>query len=222
LAFVLHNKWEDPFEGFILKSIKQEEGKTEIFRILKELAPDHAMAHFGILSKFDKTLFGQSWTKCPESDALWRIYSNNKMSVRVEIWSMNVLKLIDEPQSVTPHVIQYSDSISISSQLEQIVDGNKLYLENVIITKRDAFEHEQEIRLFTIDPENMPNDQTNFPPEALKALLKKWRYHRTRIRNRNEWDFYNKKNFRCQIYQLWAYRKFHSFSDVASTSSGLV
>ena len=173
LAFMHHEKWEDPYEGFIFKTIKHEEGRKKILRILTELTPDHAMTHFLILSNFEKTLFGQSWTKCPESDALWRIYSHNNMSVRVEIWSPKVIGALQGALQVHPFEIKYSDSISIKTQLEQIVDGNKINLVNALLTKRTDFEHEQEIRLLAFDTENMPNDQQNFPPEVLNELYKK-------------------------------------------------
>ena len=172
LAFVHHDKWEDPYEGFIFKSIKHEEGRKEILRILKELTPDHAKKHFARLLKFEKTLFGQSWTKLPESDALWRIYSYNNMSIRVEIYSGSVIGILQGTLPVTPYEIKYSDSISIKSQLEKIVDGNKIIPTNVLLTKRTAFKHEEEVRLLFFDSENIPNDQQKFPPEVLKELYK--------------------------------------------------
>lgn len=168
LTFVYHELWEDPYEGFLFKAIKDARGKEQILTILKKLTPEYVMLNFGVLLKFGRTIYGQSWTKCPESDALWRIYSNGQKSIRIEVSIKDISRL----EGVKSHDIKYSKSFSLESQLKKIFKKNKTYLHNILLTKRTAFKHEQEVRLLTdIDLDYLPNDQTTFPPEALKVFL---------------------------------------------------
>ncbi|MBN1290643.1 MAG: hypothetical protein JXB48_02305 [Candidatus Latescibacteria bacterium] len=170
LAFFLHDKWEDPFESFILKTMKLKEGRQEILRILKEMTQDLAMENFEKILKFYTVVFSQSWTECKESDALWRIYSHNNMSIRTEIRTTNILNLFQEPTRVTAHKMQYSNTISIKSQLKDIIDDDKIKIEKIFLTKRKEFSHEKEIRLVTLDLLNY-SKQTPFQRDIMKELF---------------------------------------------------
>ena len=64
-VLVRPSKWEDPFENFILNSPAR--------------LTDGTVVSFG----FNNDFYGQCWTLLPSSDALWRIYSPDKTSVRV-------------------------------------------------------------------------------------------------------------------------------------------
>ena len=170
LAFMLHDKWEDPYESFILKTMRHKEGRQEILRILREMRPKHAIENFKTLLELDPVLFSQSWTECPESDALWRIYSHNRMSIRVQVFTTKTFSLSQPPEHVIPNNIIYSDSISIESQLKNIIeDKKKIKIEKIFFTKRNAFSHEQEIRLSTLDYTNFAL-QTPFQCEVMKEL----------------------------------------------------
>ncbi len=171
LTFVHYEKWEDPYDGFILRAMKNKDGIKQILDSLKRLTPELAIPNWGFLLKSNNIMFGQSWTQCEESDALWRIYSNNKMAIRIEVLGFDIFKL-KEDYSITPHEIVYSDSISIESQLEQIVDNDKINLDKLLLTKRTAFEHEQEVRLLKIDFDYFQDDSRNFDPGVLKVLYK--------------------------------------------------
>jgi hypothetical protein len=64
-VLVRPSKWEDPFENFILNA----QGRLS----------DGTVIRFG----FNNDFFGQCWTLQNASDAMWRIYSPNKQSVRI-------------------------------------------------------------------------------------------------------------------------------------------
>ncbi|MEX0595397.1 MAG: DUF2971 domain-containing protein, partial [Candidatus Paceibacterota bacterium] len=58
-------KWDDPFENFILNlKIETESG----------LASNHSR----------KNIYGQCWTLNDETDAMWRIYSKDCMGIKVK------------------------------------------------------------------------------------------------------------------------------------------
>jgi hypothetical protein len=62
-VLVRPKKWDDPFETFISESITKLKFEDEKDRTVG----------------FRDDLYGQCWTKTRESDAMWRIYSPEKM-----------------------------------------------------------------------------------------------------------------------------------------------
>ncbi|HOZ17760.1 MAG TPA: hypothetical protein PLF04_05440 [Candidatus Fermentibacter daniensis] len=79
------SKWDDPFENYLLK---QDVLMKDLSRVsLRELRD---------------SWFGQCWTTAVENDALWRIYSHDKRSVRIKsrIEAIaNALWVKDDPRS---------------------------------------------------------------------------------------------------------------------------
>ncbi len=68
------NTWEDVYENFFLKA--------HFFSKTYNTSID--------TGEIANAVFGQSWTYAPETDAMWRIYSQNKTGVRIQT---NVIKL---------------------------------------------------------------------------------------------------------------------------------
>lgn len=66
LVLVEPNKWDDPFENLLLKGML--EGTSDKFPITKV---------------FRTSIYGQCWTTHKETDAMWRIYSQDKNGVKV-------------------------------------------------------------------------------------------------------------------------------------------
>jgi hypothetical protein len=143
-VLVKPNKWEDPFETFISKSItklkfEHEKGNT-----------------VGI--KDD--LYGQCWTRTRESDAMWRIYSPNKNGVRISTTPRKLLNsLALTIGSAKKHYSSYIGKVNYlsTSELKEYVNKNVdrwVYfdfdgrgLASSLLFKRIAFEHENEVRL---------------------------------------------------------------------------
>jgi hypothetical protein len=87
-ALVNPTKWDDPFESFFLEATEVKDNSTGEIISLKNLAADW---------------YGQCWSKKAESDAMWRIYSPDKMGVKVRT---TVRKLISHSRLYrAPHFI---------------------------------------------------------------------------------------------------------------------
>lgn len=127
LTFLHPSLWDDPYE-------------THIFEIYKN--------HYGdLLSATSATAiynntFAQSWTRCEESDALWRIYSDNKFtSVRIAVKE----EKMKEIGNVIINDIIYTTDFSPKN--------NETNIFEILSKKRKAFEHEKEVRVF-VDTQN--------------------------------------------------------------------
>jgi hypothetical protein len=84
-VLVRPSKWEDPFENFILNAPAR--------------LSDGTIVSFG----FNNDFYGQCWTKLTSSDALWRIYSPDKTSVRVRTTVRKLLAGLQAPLSNWAH-----------------------------------------------------------------------------------------------------------------------
>ena len=150
LAFVSPSMWEDPFEGFIFKTIKDTVGRKNVLEGLERL---NQATHMDVLDVCEHIVKGQCWTRTHESDAMWRIYSYSNMSIRIEVDR----EKINELKDVESHDVSYHDKLDLEVEMDQIIseDGNGLSLFKAFYNKRNAFSHEEEVRLFTaINPLN--------------------------------------------------------------------
>lgn len=143
--------WEDPFENFLLKQnfwYKDNEGTKREYNI----------------DEVSELLYGQSWSLVEESDAMWRIYSQNKTSVRLKT---TIQKLYDSiytnvncAHTTFIGVVEYSSQESFQKYLDKLQQegisvwslGNVRNMANPLFNKRDTFEHEKEVRILYIAP----------------------------------------------------------------------
>ena len=158
LTLVNPQKWDDPFENFILKSIGE--------------LPDGR--EFTIASR--ENYFGQCWSLTKESDAMWRIYSPDKSGVKIRT---TIEKLFNPLYSSVPRhqsfkgeynlytfigKVKYSSTNKLIEMLND-KDGmsSKLFDQSgkgqasTFFYKRWAFRHENEIRLIYNATENKNN-----------------------------------------------------------------
>jgi hypothetical protein len=141
--------WDDPFENFFLKArveAKNAEGKTEYFD-LESLARDW---------------YGQCWTTNCNTDAMWRIYSPCKDGIQMKT---TVRKLFENLKtnvpSNAPHeqffvgCVKYLKKDQIKSMMSRpnFADATNDFAKLLCI-KREAFEHEAEVRMLFQDIEN--------------------------------------------------------------------
>ncbi len=124
LTFVHPSVWADPYEMEALNRFALTSNNT--YKSIDKLAK------FILTFQF----YCQSWTRLPESDALWRIYSHNDSAVRIEIDESNIESLND----IVLKDVKYVDSLDS-------INFNSIDIYEAASIKRDAFVHENEVRL---------------------------------------------------------------------------
>lgn len=134
--------WEDPYENFLLKQHFVKPG-------------DLKASYYTSVEDQTKGLYGMSWTLQQETDSLWRVYSPNKLSVRI---SCKIERLVETVSSednlwgIWLDKVQYLSERKMKSWLKQC-GGISTYEQFVEIMsqsffiKRKAFEAEKEFRL---------------------------------------------------------------------------
>lgn len=138
--------WEDPFENFILKSsVRFKSGRTYQF-------------------SHESGLYGQCWTLHKASDAMWRIYSSDKRSVRIRTTVRKLFNSLYDSQAEDSEEciglrhekcfigkVKYLPSNKLKAFASDIFSeqaGTRTYsLASSLCAKRPAFEHEKEVRL---------------------------------------------------------------------------
>ncbi len=146
-TLVLTSKWEDVYENFLLKESFIRNGKPYS------------------LDSFQDRVFGQCWSTKQSSDALWRIYSPDKKSVRIKttigrLWNCKPSKscggsfLIGKVQYFSQSKIQ-EDLVKVSSF--SVDELSKLMISSLFV-KRTSFSHESEYRLIYMCDEDSPDN----------------------------------------------------------------
>ena len=155
LVLVNPRKWEDPFENFLLKCSAQTSNGMTVS--LKRVAD---------------SWYGQCWTDKENTDAMWRIYSNSKDSVRVRT---TVGKLRDAVAKVSKYPqlecffgkVNYISRAEIEEFLDQIslhelfLGGTPEQLKITLLTKRPEFAHESEVRILKFDPDSRNTEEAH-------------------------------------------------------------
>lgn len=135
--------WEDTFENFALKSkLKFQDGS-------ETMLDTH------------ERLYGQCWTTSKASDAMWRIYSPDKKSIRIRTTVdklVTSLIMANVDKAMTGSCIgkvEYKSESKITALAKKAFTKNGQItfgsLFRSLLVKRKAFEHEKEIRLIHLD-----------------------------------------------------------------------
>jgi hypothetical protein len=135
--------WEDTFENFVLKSkLRTASGKIIEYNV-------------------HDRIYGQCWTLEKSSDAMWRIYSTDKKSIRIRTTINNLLDSIGVSTVDTTGCEHSVGKVEYLSEKELVDRAKKIFEKNGQITfgnlfkslliKREAFKHENEIRLMFVD-----------------------------------------------------------------------
>lgn len=157
LYFVKPKAWEDKYEGYLFQIINKY-GLDHFLEFTKRHRnefqdPEFNKLFASVFRAFEKMYFAQSWTLCPESDAMWKSYNHNNKSIRIEINESDVQKLnlfrekeIDRIKSID---ILYENDLSLIKELRRCGLGqNKTLTDSAFTVKRkDLYEHEKEVRL---------------------------------------------------------------------------
>lgn len=135
--------WDDPFENFIVSArYKSKTGHM-----------DSVLRH---------VLHGSCWTRKSVSDALWRIYSPDKLSVRIASTPTLLAQELSSGLSKYPRSkcfvgkVQYLPEKvivdSAASLAKQIwTDESELSAARSVLFKRKSFAHEDEARVLVVD-----------------------------------------------------------------------
>ncbi len=132
--------WDDPFENFVLG--------------LKGQLPSGETVEFAQRYNF----YGQCWTLGGASDAMWRIYSSDKRSIRIKVR----LRTLVEPFSrsaigiVLVGKVRYLNTEDLLKWAKKVIRDadapDVRVLASTLLVKRKAFSHEQEVRLLYYEP----------------------------------------------------------------------
>jgi membrane-associated HD superfamily phosphohydrolase len=133
------NCWDDPYESYFFN--------TEVFHNNIDTSPS--------LKEITTRLYGQCWTLTPESDAMWRIYSNDKKGIRISTTLRKLNKLTNNSQSENDSIcIGKVDYLSLD-EIESSIKNEKYFTQimnsefffGTLLKKRNEFKHENEIRI---------------------------------------------------------------------------
>lgn len=160
-VLVKPSMWDDPFENFILKSkVRFRNGKT-----------------YGFSHK--NGFYGQCWTLNKASDAMWRIYSEDKCSVRIRSTIRKLFNSLYDSQSHDSLAciglrnekcfigrVKYLPNNKLKVFASEVFSeqaGTKTYsLASSLCVKRPAFKHENEIRIIHFEHDVKKYDEDLF------------------------------------------------------------
>lgn len=144
ITMVIPGKWDDPFENYITNPMyKHSDGSSSKLIITS-------------------VLHGSCWTSKSVSDAMWRIYSPDKIAVRVKstpellgnALASGLKKHSDSNWFIGK--VQYLSQKKILHKAELFAsrilnDQSEIAAAKCLLLKRSSFSHEQEIRAFVFD-----------------------------------------------------------------------
>lgn len=146
LCLVRTNKWQDPFENFLLNSMGQLENGTKV----------------GFDSIRDK-FYGQCWTQKKECDGLWRNYKEGDTSA-IKVKS-TVGKLMEQFYDLTNKFhelsyfigkVEYVSDDEIVNYFKNEIDimnfQSGVEFAQTLLIKRLAFAYEEEVRIIFSKP----------------------------------------------------------------------
>lgn len=150
-VLVSPDKWDDPFENFILQSKK--------------------------ISR--RSWFGQCWTRHRASDAMWRIYSQDSRGVRIRSSPFRLVESLLE--SLPPGsrgfigAVQYLPEKRMMRFVQSALSPGKLAdaveAAKTLLVKRPAFRHEAEVRLLLLNVDAAPNQKlAPYPVDPHKLI----------------------------------------------------
>ena len=154
-------KWDDSYEGFMFALLDREDKRKDVIKILYEdISARNVPSTINNFSKlwYAKWLcYGQCWTKTPENDAMWRIYSYDKKAIRIQSTETKIREMIKK-SSITSEFdvdiedVKYDvveDETFFKEQMNQLNTTKKVT--NPFFHKRKAFAHEKDTRVIITD-----------------------------------------------------------------------
>lgn len=145
LFFMRNSKWDDPFEGYLVKEwCKVNKKNPEEFN--------------------DKKYF-LCCTKAKEKDFIWKTYTPNRDGVRLSIFKEELTKIPE----IKYNPIGYREDESIRKIKEKGFQNLNILPDAYYFFKRFAFENEEEVR-FLIEKDGANTDVISITIEPLKII----------------------------------------------------
>jgi hypothetical protein len=132
------SKWDDPYENLFLNS--KVEFITGVY----------------LQSELGKSIFSQCWSFTKESDAMWRIYSQDNNSVKISTTPRKLFSSLfsidNNIQKVFVGKVKYIKSLDLHSLYDinaknWVFEEGGLGICKTLLYKRYPFKHENEVRL---------------------------------------------------------------------------
>lgn len=167
MVFVQPKVWEDPFENYTLNT---------------EIALPNG---YKTMSQFNDSIYCQCWTSSSVSDAMWRIYSPHRMSVRIRTTYRLLAEAIDNSKKRKKTIESYIGKVRYLSQKALLEKAKSLSnhlttymakeaaIESLML-KRKSFYHEKEIRALIVNSNNSNNELLKIkinPHYLIKGIL---------------------------------------------------
>lgn len=155
LTLVLPEVWDDPTE------------KVLFDRVIAQIGDYYTVM---LLHMMKWKSFCQCWSKLSESDAMWRLYSFNNMSVRITASECELLEL---DSGLRIKDVHYTNSELLLPSFfndenlgdDRVVKEAGQFVLESICRKREAFSHEQEVRM--VYPLRWENNQTDLADHVI-------------------------------------------------------
>jgi len=169
------SKWDDPYETNYSKSV---------------IATEH-----GDIPLNASHWFGQCWSICKESAIMWQAFKKDKEPyVKIKIDAFNLIKgLVDQNNNLRIAVLEYiryfnpttndykekiNDCIEMhqwpNNFIKQGITLAELYPLYNLLTKRDVFKHEEEVRLLLFDKSSSEKQESvsySFDPLNINEVV---------------------------------------------------
>ncbi|MGI8542297.1 MAG: ankyrin repeat domain-containing protein [Aridibacter sp.] len=161
--------WDDTFEGTPLKQLYTKSLKQNFPEI-----PDRLLET--IVNFNHKSLYAQCWTTLPESDAMWRIYSSDKMGIRISVKREEFINAVKRELPFQFGRVSYGNpDEAVRKMADKIKNSSSDPIVKGVFYKRLEFNHEHEFRIGTYKYPlpygiNFPSDDKN--PELVDELIK--------------------------------------------------
>lgn len=97
---------------------------------------------------FSDSTVGQCWTYEKDSDAMWRIYSPDRQGVMIETTVESFREIEGLKHAVLIKVVYFNNKNG-AKKINEFLNSNSYYGFGKIALKREAFKHENEVRLLT-------------------------------------------------------------------------
>lgn len=151
-TFVSPSSWDDKYEGYLYHALQTEEGRKIIEKYAMKCGAEEGEIR-------DKLQYVYDNTRCvcvsgsEDSVVMWNAYDFQNKAIMIEI-SKAALK--DERIMVCP--VEYvEDNISLSDEMQKVMNENGIIIHKVYTTKRRCFAYEDETRLFYRTEHPKPN-----------------------------------------------------------------
>lgn len=179
-------KWDDTYEGFMLALLDRNDKRKDVIKALFETVssqnPYNTINNFSKLWYAKWLCYGQCWTTTTENDAMWRIYSYDKKSIRIQSTKSRIKDMIRKSPitsgfDIDIEEVKYDvvdDEIFFKEQMNLLNETKKVT--NPFFHKRKEFEHEQETRVILTD-----NSKTFV--EQMTSHFGNYEYHEAMLKN---------------------------------------